>query len=115
MNFNAAMSQIALVTETFAPQFLAAAHKITGRSISELQAASRARLPFFQKELFMNDHVETDACLRAILETANAFKVRLAVFELQSNVSFTDCNKDVCQIDVETLVNILDSAKGKFR
>jgi len=80
----------------------------------ELQIALKTQNPLLETKLFRNDHVEVDACLRKLLNAAKSSGTTLAGFELEPDEDFKMGNKQTWRLDVNTLLNILDEAKGKF-
>jgi hypothetical protein len=110
------MPKILLVANqgSTSPQLISALRVSTGRSLADLQAAMKAGRPFFAGELFMNDHVEIDKQLRGIIQAFHSFGATMEVYELQPNEDFDACPREVCRIDVATLLNILDQASGKY-
>lgn len=70
---------------------------------------------FYDAELFLNDHVVRDKQIRTILSDFKKVKVELFVMHFSFHESLPSLDKfESARIDEETLVNILNRAKGRY-
>jgi hypothetical protein len=108
------MSKIVLVAEGSANlHFLSTIRRIIDVGLDDLKLKVEGGRPFWESILFKNDHEEQATKLRALTEAAERLGIRLRVFELEPEEAFDDCDKKQCEIDTNTLDNILSEAERR--
>lgn len=94
-------------------EFIIAIHKITDNSIINLKKHILNKKPFFECELYKNDHCEIEKKLILILKEASKFKIAIEIYEIPDSIEIEDANSLSSNflISEETLKNILKSWK----
>ncbi len=92
-------------------------HQITGLSLKSTRERLAEGLTgiFYTTELFLNDHLSKDAEIRKLLDGLEKFGVDPFIMELLPDEKWQnvqDFNK--YRINVATLLNILNEAKGRY-
>jgi hypothetical protein len=105
------MSRITFFVENIPPRAEALYHvrQATGQSYAEIQRRIGSGLPLFECVLFMNDHEEVAAKLRALVATLSEVGADFRIFETAYDVAVEAIPPPIDEIDAEALESILSS------
>jgi hypothetical protein len=78
-------------------------------SISDIRSRIEKRVPLVEWTMFMNDHDDVAQRLRDLATIEEDGEGTLGIFELMPDEDFSTCPRDICQITVDVLRNILNS------
>lgn len=106
------MSKISLRLDqnTVPADVLAGLHKTIGKSMLSIHQSIKSNLPIAEYKLFYNDHEEVSLKLKNIASLLADKDISFSMYELDEDDAFIDSHDtDIDKIDLETMVNILDS------